>query len=307
MQSVQRAVLAGVVAGVALVAAPTIAAAGRLEVLSEGAAPFTQRELDEALHLRVDGRHEVTVTVGAGAAVLVTVDGRSRSVALVGERGAAAARVVALVAAALAVEAAGEGRVGAGGRRALDGRFADGSASIEGAVVPGPLARTARPARWTVGMAIDRPYGDQASGGVGAVAGIEGGGWLRPSAAIGFDRRATEIMTFGTDDVSMTAMSLRAGVTLPLDAHGRTAVTATSLARPFVTSGGSGHNGVLVGGGVGARFAVPLPAAATDVLVQAGVDVMANEVEYRWGGATVMTTGRVRPWLVIGVTWERGP
>src|SRR5690349_16309724 len=128
MRDVHMAVVAAVIGGLALVAAPAVVSAE----------PFTRAELDEALRLRVDARHAVTVAAGE-TSIVVTVDGRSRTVQLDGERGADAARVVALVAAALAVESDAA-------RRDRD------DAALGDEVRVQPAARAAGPARWGVGM-----------------------------------------------------------------------------------------------------------------------------------------------------------
>jgi hypothetical protein len=155
-------------------------------------------------------------------------------------------------------------------------------------------------------MVFDQPLGDDVAGGFGAMVGREGRGRVRWAASVGYDSRSIEVALAGDDVVRMHSLPLRGGALLALDGRARFAVGASGLVTPILTRGGAGDRGVLLGGGAVVRAAFPLPSAATDVLVAVGVDVMANQIEYRWGGDAVLVTGRVRPWLAIGVSWEDG-
>ena len=52
------------------------------------------------------------------------------------------------------------------------------------------------------------------------------------------------------------------------------------------------------------NFAVGGFLFGTVLLYLVGVDVFANQVEYRWAGEAVLTTPRVALWTGLGVTWE---
>ena len=139
--------------------------------------------------------------------------------------------------------------------------------------------------------------------GTGVIAGMERSRGVRWTAAVGVEARAVD--AGAPETVRMMGLSLRGGVAIPAGRHA--AVGASAMVLPFLTRGGAGDRGALVGGGVAGRVVLPLPSSDTDVWLQAGVDVMANRIHYRWDDTTVLSTGRVRPWVLLGVTWEGGP
>lgn len=287
------------VVGLALASAVDGAAAERWEVRVAGATPFSRAELEAALRVRLSPRHRVEVAQG-GAGITVTVDGRTRTVMLGDERGAAAARVVALVAAALASE---PDAAGAAGFVAGSGAASEFDAGPAGAAEP---ARGV-PGRWQLDLVLDRPLGDDVAAGFGMVVGRDGAGRVHGVATLGYEMRSREIaVTAAADSLRMHSVPLHAGIALALDGRGRHTVRATALLSPFLTRGGDGHAGVLFGGGAAVRTLIHLPSSDTDIVLEAGVDVMANQVEYRWADQPALITGRVRPWIAAGVSWEDG-
>lgn len=291
------------VVGLALVSAADGAAAERWVVRVAGATPFSRAELEAALRVRLSPRHRVEVAQG-GAGITVTVDGRTRTVVLGEERGAAAARVVALVAAALASEpgAAGAGAAGAAGFAAGAG----GAHDVDAGAADDPAdPATGVSGRWQLDLVLDRPLGDDVAAGFGAAVGREWAGRVHPIATLGYEMRSREIAaTAAADSLRMHSLPLHAGIALALDGRGRHTVRATALVSPFVTRGGDGHAGVLLGAGAALRTLFHLPSSDSDVLLEAGVDVMANQIEYRWAGQPALVSGRVRPWIAVGVSWE---
>ena len=158
-------------------------------VAAAGVTPFSRAELEEALRLRLSPRHRVVVASGV-AGITVTVDGRSRSVVLGDERGAAAARLVALVAAGLAIE----GPPTAGVFDELDDE---------------PAASARSGVRWSVAALVDAPFGGETQPGTGVVAGMERGRGVRWTAAVGAEVRAVD--AGAPEKVRMMGLSLRGG------------------------------------------------------------------------------------------------
>lgn len=272
-----------VVAGLAMSAATAF---------SDTDTPFSSEELEAALRLRLGADHRVEVTSEADT-IRITVDGTTRSIVLGEERGVEAARVVALVAAAIALDGA-EQRVAAARPRVAPVEAGE----LDEVAVP----RRARPARWSLGATMTPAVGELAR---------NAGGVL-----VGYDRRVAGVRGFASAGASMTMAELPPPapavrtIEFPLRVGAwlgdRVAVGAAALAVPYNTTGGAGDRSVLFGAGVMARARVVI-GDGVGVVGYAGLDAMASTVEYRWEETAVLASARLRPWIAIGVTWEGGP
>jgi hypothetical protein len=253
--------------------------------------PFSQEELQAALRLRLGEDHHVEVRSDANG-ITITVDGTSRSIVLGDERGNDAARVVALVAAAIVLDDAE--------RRVAVAPAIEPMEPVDTDEVMRP-AREPRPLRWSLSATMAHPAGELAR---------NQGGLL-----VGYDRDVRGVHAFAAAGVSMSMaelpppapavrtieMPLRAGAWLGGDA----AIGASGVAIPYNTTGGIGDRSVLVGAGVMARLRTRI-GNGVGVVMHAGVDAMASTVEYRWEDTPVLASGRLRMWVGLGVTWEGG-
>lgn len=284
-----------------------VRAEGGPTVRVAGLAPFTEAELEEALRLRLGGEHRVEVVSGARG-MTITVDGRTRSIRLGHERGVEAARVVALVAAGMVIDEAHEKRrdvvpIDAHGMAADSSRPVsrfDEADEVESEADEAPPAR-----RWTLaGLVV--PAGAEATRSATGVMlsfdraqGVDG---VRLMMAIGVTSSSIDLGEMAPT-IRTVEVPIRAGAWL----GDRYAVGASAVAIPYETRGGAGDRNVLFGAGVMARAQLTLGGGGTGVVVQVGIDGMASSVEYRWEGDAVLASGRFRPWLAIGVSWEGGP
>jgi hypothetical protein len=253
--------------------------------------PFSQEELEAALRLRLGDEHHVEVTSGTDG-LTITVDGTSRSIVLGDERGDDAARVVALVAAAIVLDGA-ERRVAAASVPAVEAGATDD---------PADEPRVPRPLRWSLSATMGHPFGERTQ---------NLGGFL-----VGHDREVRGVHAFAAAGVSMSMAELPPPapavrtIEVPLRVGawlgGDVAVGASVVALPYNTSGGVGDRNVLAGAGVMARLRMRI-GEGMGMVVHAGVDAMASTVEYRWEGAPAVASGRTRVWVALGVAWEGGP
>lgn len=284
-----------------------VRAEGGPTVRVAGLAPFSEAELAEALRLRLGGEHRVEVVSGARG-ITITVDGRTRSIRLGHERGVEAARVVALVAAGMVIDEAQEKR--------RDQAPTSGNAMVAAGPGPGPRvdeedeverdADEAAPVRrWTLAGLLT-PAGaagtHSATGVMLAFDRAQGVDGVRLMMAIGVTSSSIDLGEMAPT-IRTVEVPIRAGAWL----GDRYAVGASAVAVPYETRGGAGDRNVLFGAGVMARAQVMLGGGGTGVVAQVGIDGMASSVEYRWEGDAVLASGRFRPWLAIGVTWEGGP
>ncbi len=254
-----------------------------------GVAPFSRVELEEALRLRLGPEHRVDVTADAPS-ITVTVDGRSRSIVLGAERGVAAARVVALVAAGLAFDGPGRIEVGSG-------------PSIVAAFEP---PRPQRP--WSVTVAAGQAIAPHAAQGLGVSLGLERGfadgtraRWtLELGVAVASVPERTE-----TAPIRTLAVPLRVGVIV----GDRAALATGAIVEPYTLrvddGAGDGDRSALLGGFVAGRVLVA-GWTGVDLMLRVGFDVLATRTEYRLDGVTVLDTGRYRPWIALGGAWGGG-
>jgi hypothetical protein len=253
--------------------------------------PFSPEELEAALRLRLGDEHHVEVSSRADG-ITITVDGTSRSIVLGDERGDEAARVVALVAAAIVLDGA-ERRVAAGPAPAVETVETDERISS---------SRARRPLRWSLNATMSPGIGERTR---------NAGGLL-----VGYDRDVRGVHGFAAAGVSMSMAELPPPapavrtIEVPLRAGawlgGDVAIGASAVVLPYDTTGGVGDRSVLVGAGVMARLRTRI-GSGVGVVVHAGVDAMASTVEYRWEDTPVVTSGRTRLWVALGVVWEGGP
>lgn len=289
-----------VVAAVGLAAAPARAEEEPI-VRVGGLAPFSEAELAEALRLRLRGAHEVEVVSGARV-ITISVDGKTRSIRLGSERGQEAARVVALVAAAIVLDEGPAPTVGLELGAAAVGYVRPSGEARADLVAPTPAPARAR--RWLLGGLVAPGLGARTPLAAGVIVGHEGRAndeGMRTVVAVGLTSGRVGFAGAELATIHTLELPVRAGVWL----GDRVALGAAAVAVPYTTSGGAGDRNVLLGAGLMVRAQGQVGPLALAVV--AGVDGMARSVEYRWHGEVVMTSGRARPWLAIGVTWEAGP
>ncbi len=289
-----RAVALAPLAVAALALAPARAAAGPVAaVIVQGEAPCTRDELVAALALRVPDR-PVTVRFEAGRAWL-ELAGRVDVVELDGATGRDAARRIALAAAALAVDELDAGapapppriaRVERAGAASSDSAHLDDDAAPE-------RATTARRA-WTVAARVSSSAAVRTAGAVGVEL---GGRRVRLGLELGLASGAADAM----DGVRVLAAPARACAV----SGGDVAVRACALVVPLWVDGGAADRGVLVGGSLAGTGRAVVD--GVELIYQVGVDAHANQLDYRWSGAPVLTTPWLAVWTGVGVRWEGGP
>jgi hypothetical protein len=286
-----RAVALAPLAVAALALAPARAAAGPVAaVIVQGEAPCTRDELVSALALRV-GDRPVTVRFEAGRAWL-ELAGRVDVVELDGATGRDAARRIALAAAALAVDELKPGAPApaAPARVALAAPTGDAEAELRDDASPATTARRA----WTVAARVSSSAAVRTAGAVGVEL---GGRRVRLGLELGLASGAADAM----DGVRVLATPARACAV----SGGDVAVRACALVVPLWVDGGAGDRGVLVGGSLAGTGRAVVD--GVELIYQVGVDAHANQLDYRWSGAPVLTTPWLAVWTGVGVRWEGGP
>jgi hypothetical protein len=81
-------------------------------------------------------------------------------------------------------------------------------------------------------------------------------------------------------------------------------LAAGAATRSYLTSGLDGGSGVLWGGFLSARASLDV-GGGFSVLATGGTDLHPNGVDFRVKGRSLLSTGRVVPWLGLGVLWRR--
>lgn len=239
-----------------------------------GDAPFSRGELDDALALRLSGGHRIAIVVDRDDVAVVTVDGRSRTVHLGARRGTEAARLVALVAAGLSIDAPDP---------------------IDAPPAHAPARPTSRRPSIAVSGIAGAADGALARG-IGAE--LAGGGALAWIVAVGIERRTIA----AADEVTLHRVPARFGV---VARRGGVELGAAAVFAFVVARGGRGDQALSPGLTVTGGVALPLTAAWA-MTARAGVDAMATRQVYRWDGLTIATSGRLSPWLAVGLRWEVG-
>ncbi len=298
----QPTVISGLV--LALVLSSRAASGDPLSVRSTGTLPFSDAELESALAVRAalapagSPSRLIAEVSGDAAAAKVNVLGRERIVALDGQRGGDAARLVAFA----ILELAGD---------QLDppaGTTGAALAPLAPAIVDvtAPIAN-ARPRvgapRWTVGVWASAGARDD----VAVEVGVPIAGAFRALISIGLDRTATA--TAMADTVELRDVPARVGVAYRpiVTRFGALEFRATALAVIESASAARSQSEVLWGGGGAVVWAVPVIAHG-DVGVTAqlglGVDGFASSIDYQVGGHSIVTTDRVAWWGGVGVAAE---
>jgi len=259
-----------------IVVAATLAAGASASVDVAGDAPFSHGELEDALGLRLAGVHRVAIAVDRDDVAVVTVDGRSRTVYLGDRRGAEAARLVALVAAGLTIDA---------------------PAPIDAPAAPAPRAPTPRRPTLAVSGLVGSADGALAPGIGAEVASAGALGWV---VAVGAARHDAAPAAAGA--VSVYRVPIRLAVAAR---QGVAEVSGGAVLAVVVARGGSGDQAIIPGLSLTGGVALPITPTWA-ITARVGVDAMAARRVYRWDGATVADTGRLLPWLALGLRWEIG-
>jgi len=262
-------VISALVLAATLVTFPAAAArAGGVRVALAGDLPCARGELIEALTLRITTTDAIAVQA-TGDRVQIRIADRTRELDLGGVRGAAAARLIALAAADLILI---EEPAGAPAPPAPVpwGRIAVGARLSTGAAPKGTFAVDLTLGRRPPRVAVELGVGTNSSGATGV-------------------------------GVSLLAVPVRAAIAFGNDVELR----AGAVAIPHVVDyAGYHHTDVLWGAGLEGRGRIALDSAY--LVLSAGLDVFANQLEYRYDGTGVLVTPRVQIWSGLGVAWELG-
>jgi hypothetical protein len=263
--------------GLVILCAARSAGAERTIVIEASDAPFAASDLAAAIRVRVpsDGASIRVRIITTERGVQIAAAGGVREIELLGLRGPAAARLVAL---------------------AADDLLPDDLALVPVERAPGNVAvRTAaRPAP----ARADRT-GLAVLGAMAAWDGVLGGLAFDATRARGRGLVALELGggQLVNSQIHLTAAVLRVGAGVRAGIlEARLGLTAV----PVVVTNGVGDQTVLLGGNASARARIPL-APAVFAIVAAGADVMATRTVYRFLGIPAMTTPWFAPWLAAGV------
>lgn len=252
---------------VAAVLCPAVAWAERaIEADVAAAVPFDGRALASALRVRTpaegDAIHIQVTPTSEG--VRVETRGTTRDVALRGLVGDAAARLVALAAADLLVDAS----------------------DLE----PPPFAAPGRHRlQTTLGLLGSAGAWGRTLGAVGLDLAIP-----RRSYVIAIEAGAGTLVD---GPLRLTTGIVRAGLGIR---RGDLELRVTATAAPLVVSSGTGDATILAGAGASLRLRLPL-ARDLHAVVAAGADAFATQTTYVVDGMTSLTTPRVAPWAALGL------
>jgi len=235
-----------------------------VEVVQLGAAaPFSERELAEAMRVRLPSTGEpvrLAVTSIPGG-VVVAARGASRTVELDGRSGVDAARLVALVAVDLVLDDLAIAPAVRAPRAASPAAIGVvGTAAQWTGVLAGATLDIAVPRGWWF-AAVDVGGGTLVGGGLHLSGGLIR---LGAGARVGW-------------------IDLRAGATLV----------------PILVDDGAGDRTVLAGAGSSVRLRLPLWPRG-DAVIAAGGDVFATRTQYLLGGRMIETP-LVAPWFGVGL------
>jgi len=247
------------------------AAAERALVIELGAnAPFVERELADALRVRIAATGEpVKLTVTAtDRGVIVGARGGSRVVELGGRAGADAARLVALA--------------------AVDLLFDD----LASAPSSAPGLTAVQPARdnpsWSIGVIGNAAQWTGTLAGATIDVTVPRGAWFAALDVGGGTLVGGGLHLSG--GVVRTGIGTRVGW---LD------LRASATFVPIDVTDGAGDFTILAGAGASARLRIPLP-ERIELVIAGGADAFATRTEYSVGGAMIATPW-VAPWFGAGI------
>lgn len=255
----------------------------RLVVELDGDAPFSASELDTALRVRLDSSGEgVRVMAYAhDGAVTIAIGGRTRNVALNGQTGPAAARVVALAAIDLVLPDLASAPVATRDPDTIDDWMVHGITAT----------RREAPPQLTVAVL----------GGAGMWSGAMASGSVEVSSPIGKGHTVMALELGGGHmfggGLDLTAGLVRASIGMR---RGAIELRGGATLAPITVGDGQGDSTVLFGAGVSARVRVPL-FSTTNLVVAGGADAFATRTEYTRIDMPTYSTPWFAPWVAIGV------
>jgi len=297
----QPTVISGLV--LALVLSSRTASGDPLSVRSAGTLPFSDAELDSALAVRAalapagTPSRLIADVNGDATAAKVTVLGRERIVALDGQSGGDAARLVAFA----ILELAGDQLDPPAG--ATGAELVPLAPAVD---VVAPIHR-AQPSvgapRWTAGVWAAAGTRDD----IAFELGVPIVRAVRALVSIGIDRTATA--TAMAETVELRDVPARVGVAYraAVTRFGALELRATALAVIESASAARSQSELRWGGGGAVVWAVPVLArGAGGVTAQLGfgVDGFVSAIDYQVDGHSIVTTDRVAWWGGVGVAAE---
>jgi hypothetical protein len=260
------------------------------------APPFSRAELDEALRIRCGGPAGKNAAVVAlrWAAPRVIEAGtpdRRRQVALGGERGADAARLVAVAVLDLA--------------RPLPeiSASSDRAGEVVAEAPPPPSARSL-----ALGLGVDFTYGATTAGYAPepsllldwtfAPLSRTGRAKLGLDAELGYVEGRARLGN--SEPLVVRMLPLRLGVAAVFD---RYLLAGGAFVRPYFTSGWGSDNGVQGGGYLTWAVHLPVPGPLS-LLLALGLDWPTDTIEFYSNPQLVLATGTLVPWLRVGISWR---
>ena len=237
------------------------ALAERAIVVDAAGAPFSPRELADALRVRVarDGAPLHVRVTATERGVRVEVLGAAREIELGALTGAAAARLVALAADDMLLEDLATPPALAHPTRSRAAlAFAAGAAAWDAPFPNAFASASLQRGRWLI--AVDAGAGSIVGGNVQLIAGI-----ARLSGG-----------------VRAGAFDVRAGASIA----------------PFWVTTGAGDTSIAFGGGASVRAHLPL-GRSVELVPVGGLDAFANRTHYSIAGMPAFTTPFVSPWLAL--------
>jgi len=262
--------------GLAILITARRAEAERAITVDAAGAPFAASELVTAIRVRVPAEGpsiEIRVTVTARG-VRIEAAGGAREIDVLGLRGAAAARLVAL---------------------AADDLLPDDQLAVT-AIAPAAPSPGRRPRE---------PRDPVTLGVLGAVSSWSGTlGDLALDIAIPYDRWLVAIEV-GGGQLMNSALNLTAAIArVDVGAHYRMLEARVGLtAAPVIVSNGAGDQTVLLGANLSLRARLPLARTLSGVLVL-GCDAFATRTTYQLDSTATIATPRLAPWLAAGLEVE---
>ena len=262
-----------------------------LAIETSGPLPFTTAELETALAVRTqladqDAPRRLSAhVVGDGSTVRIELSGHTRSVALDGQHGAEAARLVAVAILDLAGDQLDP-------PDALTPPPQPAPAIVRAPASPVPDAEVAMP--WSLGIWAVSGTRTEAS----VELGVRIHGPLRAFAAggAGLEQTATAMSL----TVSRRTFPVRAGIAWQ---RGSFEARVTAIAVVESASAERSATDVIAGAGLSIVWR---PARIGDVslLVGAGADGFASSIDYRVHDMPIVSTDRVAGWAGLGLAWE---